>query len=388
MTSLETLDQASPQIDSSFGTSRRLAIVGLYAAIGALLLDFVASIGLASAGRGVMILVIVAVAANFASAAISDSTRRDARFRQALPVVVLLGVHCATRFIGAPRTFDGDAATWLAAHVLLISTVLVARNLTVNDLYNALLVTSAISLSTLALGDAGLSHDARTLPGLSGRLKGIYGHPNVTAIAGVLLLVTAFRGPKKRTAGVIVGVSTMAATASLTGVLAALVALSALWLGRSKAGRSGLTFALLLGLATPALIARNADPALFTGRVHIWNWALELSFDRWNGIGSAVFSDLRGSLFPISWFHAHNQILMDYVTGGRVLVIVTLALILALRMVSRESYAFALWSVLAIVSITEIPMTMDYPGARVIILSMTLIGIFCHMPDERVERFR
>ena len=187
---VRVLEPQSP----STGT-RAFALVGLYSAIFAVLLDFAASNGVVIADRGLTPIVVLAISANVASLSLAEWANIS---RAALPVAVLIVVHGATRFLGAPRLFDGDAGPWVAAHLLLLTAILVAGSLTIDDLYNALLATLVLSLGTLALGDLAVSQDQRSIPGLAGRLKGIYGHPNITAVASLVLLLVAARAPRER----------------------------------------------------------------------------------------------------------------------------------------------------------------------------------------------
>lgn len=368
------------------GAGRVLALTGLWIAVAAVSADaLVSTATVAVPATYPALLAVAATVALVASSLATVSTRERVHRGDLGAVVVLLMLQTAIMVVGPARAFEGEATSWVLGHLLVVGLALAARRLTVADVYRVLLVTCAASWAMLALGTGALSADVRSLPLLGGRLTGVFAHPNVTGMAAALLVTLSLARGSLRKVGVFVGVATLAASYSLTGIVAAVVGVA---VGRylpKHASRVVTTVLAVLTFALPGAVflgSRVLPPDLFTGRVTVWAWAGRSGMDLWWGEGTAVFDALRHSVFPVGWFHAHNGIVTDLLVGGVPLAVVGYLLLLRLRAASRTSTATAVWVVVAACSITEVPLFIDYPGARALTLGLAIVVVLRSVPEE------
>lgn len=290
-------------------------------------------------------------------------------------LIASVALHAAV-IVAFDRPFDGSPGVVLLAHALVVGFVVAAPQLGERDVFVVLTAMVVLSLLTpFVLGPAAFSVDERSLLSI-GRLTGVFGHPNLTGMAGALVVVLAWRRPGRRLA-LVAAVGCLALTASLTGLVAAAAGVASLRLGSSTAARRALTAVVVVTLAAPALVAFLAPEwltaGLFTGRGAVWLWVAQMDLDRFRGAGTELFDALRGSWFPIGWYHAHNQVLNDIAVGG-VSLLATTALVLGrLRHLVADRRAFALWIVLGVSCLTETPLHLDYPGSRVLLLGAVVV---------------
>lgn len=352
------------------GPALILARTGLVLAAASVVVDF-------GVGRGVSAPVTAPVVAAAAAAALLlvgfDALASGRRLSGWL--IASVALHAAV-LVAYDRPFDGSPGVVLLAHVLVVGFVGAAPRLGEKDVFVVLTVMIVLSLLTpFVLGSAAFSVDERSLLSL-GRLTGVFGHPNLTGMAGALVVVLAWRHPGRRLACV-VAIGCLALTASLTGMVAAAAGVASLMLGSSAPARRALTTAVVVALAAPALVAFLAPEwltaGLFTGRGAVWLWVAQSDLDRVRGAGTELFDALRGSWFPIGWYHGHNQVLNDIAVGGVSLLATTAALLGRLRHLVADRRAFAVWTVLAVTCITETPLHLDYPGSRVLLVGLVVI---------------
>lgn len=267
--------------------------------------------------------------------------------------------------------YPGNTLYWVSAHLIALGAVLAHGHLRQSDVRATLRVLMLVSLLSLA-GPRAFSYDVRVVLPLPGRLTGALGHPNVTGpAAGLLLLLTPPRLRWRVVLDLALATLVLLLTLSYTALVALTVAAALLRVRSQQVRRPIVPLGVIL-MAAPWLLVRFAPgiigPELFTGRGAIWEWALKVHKESWQGLGIGLFGQLRGSVLPIKWFHAHNQFVMDWITGGWVLALATSAVVLGLGLGARaatDRRALSCWLVLVLTSFTEVPFFLDFPGARV-----------------------
>lgn len=382
---------ATLEVQTSQETSaRRLALAGAYLATASMAVDFLTGttgrfpplVGISR--QLVAPLVVAACAVSLVAAFTAPDAVRRRSGGAAMLIAGLIVVHGLTWKIAPPRPFDGSLIAWALAHGLLVALVLAGPLLREVDVYRLLVTGAVTSLATLPLGQAALSTDARSVAGLAGRLTGIYGHPNVTGLAAALLVVLAWRNAERHL-GLVVALVLLALCASITAVAAGVAGIAALYGWRSPRVRpfvSATAFTALLGpIVLVHLVPATLNPTWFTGRVGIWRWSAEVQVDPWFGAGTDLFTRLRGSVFPITWVHAHDQMIMDLLTGGILLATATALLIVALWALVPSARAAALWATMVVTACSEVPFDLSYPGARIVLLGAVVAVLLAREPE-------
>lgn len=360
----------------------RLARVGLVAVFAAVCIPgFAFAFGQApSSGTlsaGLFLLGLVLLAASVFTAIVEGLVGE----RQPWLPVFALSASALIPFFNSDAAFPSDNRNWLITHLTLIG-VLLSVSFFSRDFIAALLRGGMIaSLATLLAGAGALSVDERSLFVLDGRLRGVFGHANMTGLLAVaaLFLALSSTGRWKRL-DLLLSVCVIAAATSLTSLAAAGLGL-ATWLARERALRIVVLTIGLCSLFIPALIVKvlgsNLDPTLFTGRTAAWQWALSLEVPPLSGIGLGLFETLGAGQF-VPWFHTHNQVIMDYITGGWPLVSTTVLLLAAagLRAVqASEQGPLVMWSVLILQCATEVPLLFNFPSGSMLSSAIILILI-------------
>jgi hypothetical protein len=156
-----------------------------------------------------------------------------------------------------------------------------------------------------------------------------------------------------------------------------------------RSGRRGLLAAFLAGayavsVALPWVLATTArtteDLHRLSLRVLIWRWALAwLQARGYAASGDGLF-DSMGPLGSneIWWYHAHNQALMDLITGGVVRMLAVQAALLAVgvlawRTARRDVAPLLLWLALVVFSAVEVPFYLRSLDARSLLLVVFLV---------------
>jgi hypothetical protein len=280
------------------------------------------------------------------------------------------------------HTYPGSSLQWTAAHLIVITIVLGADRITLETARACLRILMIISLVGMLAGISAYSFDERTVLPFPGRLTGALGQPNVTAPAAGILLLLALAKRRFVWLDRCLAVFVLAATFSY-GALIALIAGFVVLLSY-KARRIGL-IALSGGLAlilapyvVVSFMPTLVDPGLFTGRGAIWLWCHEMDYNHWVGLGVHFFNDYRISQH-IKWFHAHNQFIMDLITGGWLAAASTIVFVLALgaaALRNRSTWRLAIWVLMVVVSTTEVPFYFDYAGSRPFLAGVLAIVVF------------
>lgn len=273
-------------------------------------------------------------------------------------------------FVGVtPGAQIGD---WVYAHMTLSALLLVADLVSARTIRSALSFIMVASLLTMFLGSAAFSVDERSVFE-GGRLTGVLGHPNITGVAAALAIVCYIFTAKRfeRVLGVALATVVGIGSVSITSIVALAAALLVAFFGRRLAN-----LIVVLGLAVfmvPLVIVMTSrsglDLSLLTGRVEIWAWLAATDINSAVGNGLTFFTDLRSS-HDIVWFHAHNQALMDFTTQGVpgiILSFLTLA-ILGFAFARKEPLRLAAWVILVTHATTEIPLFLDHPSGRLMLL--------------------
>ena len=345
-----------------FFTQRKLANASLWLwSMGLLaysLLNFAQSGDFA--GRIQEVVAILCLVVNVLALFARDANMRNTKSVGLFAVIIVLS---GVLPILQPTQYPGNAGRWVITHLVVASFVLVYKAYSSQELLKPLLVLVMGSLLPLLWG-AGYSVDERSLLTV-GRLTGVFGHPNVTGIAAVLLIILASTKLKPSKSAMFAGASVLALSVSLTAFIALGLAVLVYFAGRLAGRVSALV--LVVASAVPIYLVFGGnlglDYSLFTGRVSIWVWLSQVQINplQGNGIGFfQAFLDERA----INWFHAHNQFVMDFATQGMPGLFLTAALIASIFWATWNSpnvSAFTLLAILLIEMTTEIPLYLDSP---------------------------
>lgn len=307
--------------------------------------------------------------------AITEGASRDA---DPVVPVVLLSVSAVLPFLTPEVVYAIDNRNWLATHVALIAILMSAQFLSFAFIATILRVGMVASLATLVGGATALSADERSLFLLDGRLRGVFGHANMTGLVAVATLLLALGGRKWRKTDLLLSVIVVAAATSLTSLFAAALGL-ATWFITQRAAKLAVWATGMMSLFVPVAVVLTLgpelDPTLFTGRTAAWQWALTLDVPEWSGLGIGLFAELgSGKLVP--WFHTHNQVIMDFVSGGWPLLCTTVLLLasVGLRAVrASDRRQLVMWSILVLQCATEVPLVLNYPSGAMFSTSIILL---------------
>ena len=259
--------------------------------------------------------------------------------------------------------------------------------------------TLSYSLISALLGNVAFSPDSRLINfGFTGRLLGFFGHPNVTAFAAILLLLLCFK-LRLHFVWIILSAAILFLTASFTGLLAIGIGCVVAILARILPGKITIIIGLCIVAAipvTPFLTNNNvhtlSDLRVFSYRVEIWRWCFQqLHLSGFHSIPNIFASNLQSQ--SIFWTHAHNQALMDLLTGGIYKSFLTLLLLFSFLYACIKknsgvgsSFSLIMWSTLAVSSISEVPLYMDKIDARALLLSIFLVCILSSARNEVTVR--
>ncbi|MEB0265470.1 hypothetical protein [Cryobacterium sp. 10I5] len=308
-----------------------------------------------------------------------------------LGCIALSGVIPLIRSYGVE---DASKSSWLAAHACLFGFCLLWRAFTIDSFYRCLGITMILSLASIALGQSAFSIDARNVF-VEGRLTGVFGHPNLSGMAAALTIVLAAHRRKVVSVVGISAIVVVVGSLSLTSLVSLALGLIVVWTRPVRAVKlvilALVTASYFAPLVLASLSSSEADLHLFTGRVAVWEWVLSQHFDPTIGGGLSAFTSL-SRLGQIPWVHAHNQLLMDVATGGGTLAALTVIWIIVLgrSAVNAESVLpLAVWAMLIIHSITEVPFFVDYPGGRLLLLTLSIGAIISSQARSAVpSRYR
>lgn len=296
-----------------------------------------------------------------------------------IPVLVLT-ISAIIPFLNAGASFPTDNRNWLITHLALIAIILSTQYFSYRFIAAVLRAGMVASLATLVGGAAALSVDERSLFLLDGRLRGVFGHANMTGLVAVAALLLALGSSRWKRLDLVLSVSVIAAATSLTSLFAAGVGL-AVWFVRKPPTRLFVWVVGILSLFVPAaavqILGSHLDPTLFTGRTAAWQWAMALDVPPFRGLGIGLFEALgSGKLVP--WFHTHNQVIMDYVSGGWPLALATVLLLISVgywAATSSDRRQLVMWSVLVLQCATEVPFVLNYPSGSMLSTAIILLLI-------------
>lgn len=307
--------------------------------------------------------------------------------------VSVLSVSAVLPFLHEDVVYATDNRNWLITHVALIAILLSSKFISFEFIGLVLRIGMIASLVTLVGGATALSADERSLFLLDGRLRGIFGHANMTGLVAVATLLLALgNGRRWRKTDVLLSAIVIAAATSLTSLVAAGIGLAA-WLVTGRAGKYAVWAVGMVSLFIPTAVVlamgTQLDPGLFTGRTAAWQWALSLDVPSLTGLGIGLFAELgSGKLVP--WFHTHNQVIMDFVSGGWPLVCTTVLLLAAvgLRAVrASDRRQLVMWSILILQCATEVPLVLNYPSGAMFSTSIILLLAIGAIHPDRSHTF-
>ncbi|WP_160318869.1 O-antigen ligase family protein [Arthrobacter sp. ERGS1:01] len=276
-------------------------------------------------------------------------------------------------FLSGPALYEGNTIVWFQSHVIFAVLILFSPYITFEDIYRIFIFVSLFSILTVLAGAGAFSIDDRTGLFTQGRLRGVLGHPNITGMAGAVLILISVSSQKVRIFGAIIGSIVVLGSFSFTSIVALLIALV---VSRTRYQKMFQWYLLagLVVLLTPALLVERRsgflNPDQFTGRTGIWEWAMaQLSVPlEQRGLGFFRLLQEQGA---IPWSHAHNQVIMDLVSGGFLLAATGVLFITSMAFdLNRKHNKFGimLWLVLVVQALTEIPLFLDYPSGRLLYL--------------------
>lgn len=254
-------------------------------------------------------------------------------------------------------------------------------------LVRLLLYANSFSLFSIFLGEKAWSKDDRLqFLDLPGRLTGLFGQPNVTALCAAFTILCLNRKHRKHFGfHLLIATIVLLLTASLTvifGILfAMLVVLSYRYIGKTVALLSSFSI-LVFSVVYPFTLRESEVNFLtanqFTGRVAIWGWTKNVITTPGFKPNLNLFNEHLSSLSShIPWFHAHNQFLMNWATGGLVMATfgVTLPLILivlAFNQDERLKTGVAAIIILVVNLSFEVPLFLDKLDARTLLLVLVI----------------
>lgn len=277
--------------------------------------------------------------------------------------------------------------SWLIAHAVLFLFIFLRPAYDLQILFRCLVLVMILSIGTMFLGQAAFSLDERNVFA-SGRLTGVLGHPNLSGMAAAIAIVVAIHLGRARSLQMALSLVVLVGSLSLTSMVCLAVGLALIATAPSRQWRNLVIFggvAAYLAPATWVFAGMNSlSSDLFTGRVAVWEWVANQPFNRAIGEGLNVFTS-HSAIGAIPWVHAHNQFLMDLASGGIVLAALTVSLFVALGKranVSGNLLALAIWGMLLVQSITEVPLFADYFGGRLI---LTLVAILLITAGAQVK---
>lgn len=255
-------------------------------------------------------------------------------------------------------------------------------------LLRLLLLSNSISLSSVLLGSKAWSIDGRLeFLNLPGRLTGLFGQPNVTALAAAFTIVFLW-GKNANRLNLSVAFLVLGLSASLT-VISGLVLAGIYLLVFKRFGKLLQLFfhisLLTVSILYPFLIhfsqIDSIEARRFTGRVAIWEWTIqkisEPSFIPQIDLYSKLY---QSDSSHIVWFHAHNQFLMNWATGGLSAAMFGICLLLGIVLAAAQGKAtsslkFAIVTILLLNVIFEVPLTLDKLDARLLLLIFVISSI-------------
>ncbi len=255
-------------------------------------------------------------------------------------------------------------------------------------LLRLLLLSNSISLLSILLGSKAWSVDGRLeFLSLPGRLTGLFGQPNVTALAAAFTIVHLW-GKNANKLNLLVAFIVLGLSASLT-VISGLVLAGIYLLVFKRFGKLLQLFfhisLLAISIFYPFLILfsqiDSTEAKRFTGRVAIWDWTIQKITEPSFIPQIDLYSNLyQSESSHIVWFHAHNQFLMNWATGGLSMAIFGICLLLVIILVAvqgkaNSSLKFAIVTILLLNVIFEVPLTLDKLDARLLLLIFVISSI-------------
>lgn len=298
--------------------------------------------------------------------------------RGAFVPVSLLAFSAVLPFLSPQVPYPTDNRDWVITHLCLMALLLSVRFISLDFISTILRIGMAASIWTLAGGANALSIDERSLFFLDGRLRGVFGHPNMTGLIAVAAFLLALGNLRWRRTDLILSLTVIAAAASLTSLVAAVIGLAA-WLIRHQAARITVWIVGVISLFVPAvltvILGSRLDPTLFTGRTAAWQWALSLDSPPLTGMGIGLFEKLGAGKW-VQWYHTHNQVIMDYISGGIPLVLATVILLAVVgyrAAIAVDGRQFVTWCVLILQCATEVPLVLSYPSGAMFSTAVLLI---------------
>lgn len=288
---------------------------------------------------------------------------------------------------------NGSVVLWIFGHLLAALILLQVDLLLFCDLRAALNFAMIFSVATIAFGELAFSVDPRSIVD-AGRLTGVFGHPNVTGVAAALAALVNMFGPRRkfRRFFVVVALIVCLLSLSLTAILSLIFGFSVTLVRSVRVRWTAWTFGIVAFFIVPLIVILFdvlLDPIFLTGRAEIWIWLYDVSDISAVGEGLDLFNGHRDyALIP--WFHAHNQALMSLVTVGvlGMVLVASLVWILGVHAVRPGGVQFAVWIVLIVHSITEVPIHIDYPGARLFLFVLVAGVIGTNLWNETRHQAR
>ena len=282
-------------------------------------------------------------------------------------LAVLVLVAGCLPFVFKPP-FAGNPTNWALTHFAFALSLLVMPRID-RGAYLALLKWLLVaSTFSLVFGSAAISVDSRSWL-IGGRLTGVFGHPNVTGMAAIACVVLCIWLKETKTLFFVNACLVVVLSLSLTSLVALSAALL-IWLLKSQRAKKLVTVSLAAATLIPIVltfaIGLHIDESLFTGRAGVW-WILA-HFDTpvLSGFGPGFIQSLLDG-GDIPWFHAHDEIIMEYVSGGVPMLLTGIAVIFALAIkANRKSDGLAQAVAVAffVYAITEVPLFLDNTLAR------------------------
>lgn len=269
--------------------------------------------------------------------------------------------------------------SWAIAHLGAMAIVASADQFSKQDARFLLRGGIAVSLIMIAASPVAFTVDSRVLIDSPGRLSGAFGHPNVTATAAGALMILSFGEKRLATLDRLLAGAGLVLSASLTAGIAVAAALCVFRV-RSRGKRFAVVAGGLAAFASVAIysvvLGQRFEPTTATNRGEIWNWSAG-AVSQHDGFGIATFALIREQT-SLEWFHAHNQMLMDLVTGGWVLALASIVLVTSLGITAVEvgtRSGLSVWVLLMLSAAAEVPFFYDYPGYRLILLFVLAVAV-------------
>ncbi|MGT2461422.1 O-antigen ligase family protein [Sinomonas atrocyanea] len=239
-------------------------------------------------------------------------------------------------------------------------------------------LTLAVVAPGLAFGTSDQDMRRIVVMGLSERLSGVAGHPNLLAIFAVVLFVMAYSLPVRRKAlHLVAGIAVLFLTESRTGLVAFVFAVAVMWVWQNRTPLR-ILFAVAMVTASTIVLTMwfdDSSNALTSdvetnGRYRVWDLVLGSLPDRLiYGWGPVAFrADSGTPLLEAGLGHAHSQFFQALAEGGIVGFGLLVLLLVQFLLTGRNALASMYIGLAATVisaSFTEVILDSQLWGANI-----------------------